>query len=358
VRAYENIMQAWLASGTTASGTTPSGTTSSGTIPSGTTLSSSVTRPAIPATVETVYVLSRVTLGADVKITSIVLDAMKRRFPASTITLVGGAKAAGLFAADEKISKLVAEYPRGGPVHQRIGFSANLHYLLAGPNAIVVDPDSRMTQLGIVPPCDPARYFHFGSRTAGGDSAANLTALTEEWLAATFGAGGAAYVAPEPVRIADSGPFAAISFGVGGNLTKRVAGEFETGVIRLLAKRFPVLWVDRGAGGEEAERATAAVDASGASGTVRFWEGTFAGFASITRQSALYLGYDSAGQHAAAASGVPLITIFAGAASGRFRARWSPAGPGPITVIDADRSSPEVCLERVRQSLPGDAGRH
>ena len=37
--------------------------------------------PTIPHRVDTVYVLSRVTLGADVKITSIALDAMKRRFP-------------------------------------------------------------------------------------------------------------------------------------------------------------------------------------------------------------------------------------------------------------------------------------
>ena len=36
-----------------------------------------------------------------------------------------------------------------------------------------------------------------------------------------------------------------------------------------------------------------------------FWEGSFAGFAAIIAASRLYVGYDSAGQHVAAACGVP-----------------------------------------------------
>jgi len=37
-------------------------------------------RGIVPERVDTVYVLSRVTLGSDIKITSMILDAMKRRF--------------------------------------------------------------------------------------------------------------------------------------------------------------------------------------------------------------------------------------------------------------------------------------
>ncbi len=76
--------------------------------------------------------------------------------------------------------------------------------------------------------------------------------------------------------------------------------------------------------------------------------GSFAGFASIISQCDFYTGYDSAGQHAAAAAGVPLISIFAGAPSERFRQRWSPAGQGRIEVIDADSLTPNACLERFR----------
>ena len=326
VAVYERTMQAWIAP-------------------------AALVEPAIPARVETVYVLSRVTLGADVKITSIALDAMKQRFPAARIVLVGGRKTAELFAADPRITVHAAEYPRSGPVSARIAFGDSLRRALDTRVGIVVDPDSRMTQLGLMPPCDAERYFHFPSRSAGGEGLRNLTALTQDWLGARFGVRGNSYIAPERVAVDSPGGFAAVSFGVGGNMTKRVGGDFEGGVIRLLAARYGMVWADRGAGGEEAERMSSAVAASGAADQVKFWEGSFAGFASITAQSGLYFGYDSAGQHAAAAAGVRLVTVFAGAASERFRARWSPAGAGEITVIDGDALSAAECLERVRQSL-------
>jgi ADP-heptose:LPS heptosyltransferase len=84
---------------------------------------------------------------------------------------------------------------------------------------------------------------------------------------------------------------------------------------------------------------------------IRFWEGSFAGFASLIAQCDFYTGYDSAGQHAAAACGVPLVSFFAGAPSERFRQRWSPAGPGGVHVIEADSLTPQACLERFRALL-------
>ena len=35
------------------------------------------------------------------------------------------------------------------------------------PQSIVVDPDSRLTQLGLVPVCADERYYFFESRTFG-----------------------------------------------------------------------------------------------------------------------------------------------------------------------------------------------
>ena len=136
-----------------------------------------------------------------------------------------------------------------------------------------------------------------------------------------------------PVAAEGDRPRAAISLGVGENETKRIPGDFETGLIRGLGARFKTLWIDRGAGGEEARRVTAAAEASGRIAQVRFWEGSFAGFASIISQCDYYAGYDSAGQHAAAAAGTPLTTYFAGAPSERFRLRWAPSGSGSIEVV-------------------------
>jgi ADP-heptose:LPS heptosyltransferase len=136
-----------------------------------------------------------------------------------------------------------------------------------------------------------------------------------------------------------------VSLGVGENESKRVGGDFEARLIGELGARYATVWVDRGAGGEEARRVTAAVEASGAAERVRFWEGGFAGFASIISQSDLYVGYDSAGQHAAAAAGIPLITIFAGAPSERFRNRWAAAGNGCTIQIPAEGKTPAEILE-------------
>lgn len=305
--------------------------------------------PVIPARVDTVYVLSRVTLGSDIKITSTILDAIRTRFPQARIVFVGGRKSAELFAEDPRIEHLEANYPRSGPVSARLNFAAELKARLAGEHRIVVDPDSRFTQLGLLPVCEPERFFHFPSRTLGGDSPENLSRLTVQWLQQTFGLTGRAFLAPKPVALSGDRPVATVSLGVGENESKRVPGDFETRLIRTLAERYQTVWVDRGAGGGEARRVTAAVEASGLAGRVRFWEGSFAGFASLISQSDLYVGYDSAGQHAAAAAGAPLITVFAGASSDRFRNRWAPDGG---VLIDADHLTPAEVHTRLAQSLP------
>ncbi len=319
--AYEELMRAW--------------------IPPGARI-----RPVIPDRVETVYALSRVTLGSDIKITSIILDAMKKRFPDARIVFVANRKSAELFAADARIVHFDAEYPRAGPVSLRIEFAHWLRSQLEGRRSIVVDPDSRMTQLGLIPVCGARYHFHFPSRTA--DAAGNLTELTQRWVEEVFGESGKAYIAPNRVHIDGDAPRAAVSFGVGENDSKRIKGDFEAQLIRALGEEYRTIWVDRGIGGEEARRVTGAAETSGLSERIRFWEGSFAGFASIISQCDFYAGYDSAGQHAAAAAGVPLISFFAGAPSERFRQRWSPAGQGRIQVVDGDSLTPDECLDRFR----------
>jgi ADP-heptose:LPS heptosyltransferase len=315
--AYEELMRAWIPEGARV-------------------------EPVIPERVDKVYVLSRVTLGADIKITSIILDAMKKRFPDAAIVFVANRKSAELFVADARIAHLNADYPRSGPASTRVQFAMELRNRLAGSNRIVVDPDSRMSQLGLIPLCEPEHYFHFPSRT--GTWANNLTQLTQGWIEKVFGISGNAYIAPECFSISGERPCAAISFGVGENDSKRVGGDFEARLIRTLGQRFRTIFIDRGAGGEEATRVAAAVESSGCMDRVRFCEGSFAEFASVVSQSDFYAGYDSAGQHAAAAAGVPLVSFFSGAPCERFRQRWSPSGSGRIQVIDA---SLEACLERL-----------
>jgi ADP-heptose:LPS heptosyltransferase len=62
------------------------------------------------------------------------------------------------------------------------------------------------------------------------------------------------------------------------------------------------------------------------------WQGGIGRFAALIAESTAYIGYDSAGQHIAAALGVPTIDIFTGFTSPRMPERWSPHGPGPVHV--------------------------
>jgi ADP-heptose:LPS heptosyltransferase len=62
------------------------------------------------------------------------------------------------------------------------------------------------------------------------------------------------------------------------------------------------------------------------------------------------VGYDSAGQHVAAACGVPLISVFAGFPSLRMFHRWSPSGPR-VTVIRVDQPDPAGILAKVAHAI-------
>ncbi len=272
-----------------------------------------------------VVVLSRVTLGADIAVTSVILDAVKQRFAGARLWFAGPAKNFELFAADPQIRHLPVEYPRRGSVRQRIETARELRL---PDGALVVDPDSRITQLGLVPICLERDYYFFESRSFRETSSEPLPALAAEWCRDTFGIREArAFVAP-PSSL--PGADAAVSLGTGGNPRKALGPEFERALLIDLASAGSVL-IDRGAGGEEAAR----VDAATAGVPVRYAEGSFAEFAGAISRSRRYVGYDSAGQHVAAACGVPLTVYFTGSINERFRQRWRPFGPGPVEVIES-----------------------
>ena len=299
-----------------------------------------------PASVRSVFVLARVTLGADVAVTSVVLDGAKKRFPNSAVYFAGQSKGWELFAADSRLEHLPVSYGRSGSLQERLSVWPALRESLCQPHSIIIDPDSRLTQLGLLPVCPEEDYYFFESRSYGGDSDASLSELTQRWVAETFDVPDAKpYIAPIPLT-ADPA-MVTVSFGVGDNPSKRVADPFEAELLRELVNRGYSILIDRGAGGEEAARVERAVAHAG--GNIRQWDGSFAGFAAQIRQSDLYIGYDSAGGHVAAASGVPLISIFGGFPSERMFQRWRPTGAGPIKVIRA--ADPQSTLQEVLTHL-------
>jgi len=171
--------------------------------------------------------------------------------------------------------------------------------------------------------------------------------LTADWAEETLGISGAKpYIAVTAAP--NQPPYITVSLGVGENQAKRIADPFEEQLLTLLSNTDLPICIDKGAGGAEAERVERAVQDSGAN--VAFWEGSFAGFASLIAASQLYVGYDSAGQHIAAACGVPLISVFAGFPAPRMFERWRPVGP-QCQVIRVDHPDPAETLDRVREAL-------
>ena len=298
--------------------------------------------------VRRVFVLSRVTLGADVAVTSVALAAAKKRFPGAEIHLLGPAKNAELFTADTNVVPVAVTYERGSLLRDRLLAAAELQIAVDEPAAIVIDPDSRLTQLGLIPICENTRYFFFESRAFGGELDATLPALTSEWLAEVFDVDQTEpYVAPAPQeKIAN----VTVSLGVGDNLNKRMDDEFEYEVLSALLKQGRPILIDRGAGGDEAARVDALVERLGSHKLLHVHHGSYASFASHIAQSDLYVGYDSAGQHVAAAAHVPLVSIFTGYACERMLARWRPSGPKAHVIVVNEENRP-TALDRTLQAI-------
>jgi Glycosyltransferase family 9 (heptosyltransferase) len=278
-----------------------------------------------------VYVFSRITLGADVAVTSVLLDAAKRRYPSAEIVFVGSRKNYELFEADPRISHHEVPYARGGSLRDRLNASAALWF----DDGIVFDPDSRLTQLGMIRVCPDDRYRFFESRSFGGSGNERLPDLAARWADDSQAR---PYVAP---KLAEGPPAdITVSLGVGENPAKRFDDDFERQLLQMLADTGASVLVDKGGSAAERERVERALPAG-----VRTHDGAFAPFAAEIARSKLFVGYDSAAGHVASACAVPLISIAKGFVSERMAARWRPHGtivrtghPDPLgkikTVVD------------------------
>lgn len=339
-------------------------------------------RPAV----RRVLIPSRVTIGADVAVTSVIMTKAKGVFPHAEIVLLAPLATRALYAGDARVRVQPIAYDRGGDLIQRL--TAWLDVLavmnaetagLAADQYVVMDPDSRLTQLGIFPLiADDTRYYFFPSRGYRLAGLETISELAAAWLAETFGAEPAAapYLALGPADVAYGQQMVAalrdtarphlimLNFGVGGNERKRVDDAFEAELMAHLLAAGSRLLLAKGVGPEEvarAERLLAMLRARGHTiveiapdadtppsplSDVVAWQGSLGAFAGLICASDLYLGYDSAGQHIAAALGVPTIDVFVDRQYPLIAKRWRPYGAGRVEVIVASTDPPFSPAER------------
>ncbi len=315
-----------------------------------------------------VVVLSRVTLGADIAVSSVFLRASLELGARPEVFFAAGPKSLELFAGEPRIRALPLAYPRAGELRQRLEVwreaqraLAELAEDLEAGELLVLDPDSRITQLGLLPAAPPDQpYLFFDSRSCRQGEPGPLGAIAAEWLEERFGASETPplpWIAPSPqnaaraeqVRRGGDGPLAAVNFGIGGNASKRVPDPFEAEAAGLLRERGYRVVVDAGSGEEERGRAERLAAADG----VALHQGSFASFAAVIGVSDLFVGYDSGAAHAAAALGVPAIDVFAGASGETMRSRWAPWGERPALVLPVEAGeAPDSVLWRLRELLP------
>lgn len=332
------------------------------------------------------YILSRVTIGADVAIVSVIIQQLTARFPKAEFVIFGGPKLLEIFGGNKNLRILEAAYPRQGTLMDRFQCWKTIMDQLVEENKaigkedfILIDPDSRLTQLGVLPMVSDDRYLYFNSHTTEPKmNEACMAEITNYWANCVLG--GSQFYTPklwldkkiqlegkeivERFRGKGAGWVVTVNLGVGGNQRKRVGREFEIRLIlRLLEEQNTVVILDKGFGTEERKEFEAIAAALKSRGTqmaqmkvgdlahegfshgVLGVECTIGQMAALIEASDEYIGYDSACQHIAAAVGIPTTTVFAGTNNPAFIRRWSAYGDTPCHVIHAGLQPDGRCVD-------------
>ena len=321
-----------------------------------------------------VILLSRVTIGADVAILSVMIQRLMRLFPEAEIVVIGDAKLEGIFGGHPGIRICRLGYARSGGLFERFSSWHAAMDILAREmppeserDVLLIDPDSRISQLGVLPFTHSDNYLFFNSRRCDATSTDLCMAeLANRWMNKVFGTSGFCYPTiwpPAPVRLraravtdalraAGCRRVVAVNFGVGTNPRKRLSADFEETLLGAVLKSpGTVVLLDRGFGAEEQSRTAAQIDAVRDRGlhalSTGFWDaelprishGIVGMDCAIGEVAALisrcdeFIGYDSACQHIAAASRTPTLTIFAGSNNMHFIRRWSACGDTQCKIV-------------------------
>ncbi|MCK6489704.1 MAG: hypothetical protein L6R48_15530 [Planctomycetes bacterium] len=350
------------------------------------------TRPG-PKPVRRALVLSRVTIGADVLLTSVALQRLHQAHPGAELVLLGDGKLQALLGGLPKVRVRPLSYARRGPLRERLASWLGVAAAVAeeAPD-LVLAPDSRLDQLGILPVCEAGRYLLWENTRPEGEAPSSLAGQLDRWLARRLALPAAPACLPrvalDPATAAvgarlatefGPAPLAAVKLDHGGNPAKALPRAAEIEILATLRARGWRVLLDRGFGAEELANSDALLAACGwqavdlddsgkglgrpldqlAAGSlaqtpVLRFHGSIGGWAAALAGCRLAVSYDSVGHHLAAALGVPLVTAFTGHADPAFAVAWQPRGPAAVTVVEiptAAKGDPAQ-WQRVLAALP------
>lgn len=325
---------------------------------------------AVPNTVRRVVVLSRVTIGADILLTSVALQRLHQRWPDAELVLLGDGKLAGLFGGLAGVRVRPLTYGRRGPLRERLASWLALDDALDAEHPdLVMAPDSRLDQLGILPCRAP--YVLWENTQPEAAPARSLADLLDEALAQRLGLAQHPRCVPtlgfdlatsqnsQRIRTAlGAAPWAAVKLDHGGNPAKSLPRDAEVALLRHLRNQGWRILLDRGFGSDELANSDALLaalawnctdiddsgkalglpiadlqrDALADSQVVRF-HGSIAGWAGAVAGCELALSYDSVGHHLAAALGVPVVVAFTGYSGADFPTAWQPRGHAEVRMV-------------------------
>ncbi len=351
----------------------------------------SISRPRILSrerkrAVRKVIVLSRVTAGADIAITSVIVHRLRRSLPLAEIVLIGPRHLPSLFPELNNCRAIPFVYKNGGRLFEKMTSWPPLLKIVEMETrndpedaALLFDPDSRLTQLGLLPLLDDRSTCYFPSRSwqPGPGESGCLSSLTSQWLnrlldekeeippyLVLHNEGHGYNTFCQGLKARGCRFIMVMNLGVGNNPCKKIARQFENQlVMKLIREPGTILILDRGHGSKESRQTDAILALARKNGiktgsltaedipaaTPSFTHGILSFDGSIDALGKMicaadcFVGYDSCGQHLAAATGTPAVIIFAGAPSSRFIERWAPAVDSNITIeIQPAQTSPDA----------------
>lgn len=325
----------------------------------------------IKKTPKCVGIFSRVTYGADILLTSIVIRHVIKRWPDVDVVVLGDRCIAGLFEGVKTVDVEDIKYPRRGLLVDRILSVLRIEQVLKEYEMdLIINPDSRLDQLGLVPfRCNiPMLLWHPTcplNQTSG-----SLAVSIDKWLSRRLGTIPSCRPGIFFSKIFQQcasqwknifGPNTiAVKLHHGGKPSKGLPFEYEIKLLERLASCGWRILLSKGTGIREEMESNDLVhklgweywdvqeNDHGKSRLIRFGEtnidecklvrfyGSLPGWAAAVNGCGMALNYDSVGQHIAAALNVNSVVVFRDFPNERFIQAWTPPSKAVVKVVRLD----------------------